>query len=272
EKFFSHIIEHQETTEWNTSEQRVDTLQTSSIGKIILQQTSVTPEDKTAVHHCLLQAIQDSGLKCLAWSHQALGLQQRIQFINRNRNRYADIDKLLQENPLPDVSETRLLNTLSEWLLPFLTNQNSFKNLQKIDLYRLLSNQLSWPQQQLIERLAPEKITVPSGSSIHIDYSDIDTPVLAVRLQEVFGLYETPTVLNGNIKLMMHLLSPARRPMQVTQDLKSFWQSTYHEVKKELRGKYKRHYWPDDPFTAQATSKTKKQMHSDLAGKEKDSP
>jgi ATP-dependent helicase HrpB len=110
---------------------------------------------------------------------------------------------------------------------------------------------------------------VPSGSAISIDYADPVQPVLAVRLQEVFGLYETPAVLNGHCKLMMHLLSPARRPMQVTQDLNSFWQTTYHEVKKELRGKYKRHYWPDDPFTAQATSKTKKQMHRDRAEKEK---
>ncbi len=269
EKFFSHIIERQEITEWNSNEQRVDTRQTSSIGKIILQQTSITPEDKTTVHRCLLQAIQDTGLKCFEWGDRALGLQHRVQFINKNGESYPAIEKLLRDNPLPDLSETHLLNTLTEWLLPFLINENSFKNLQKIDLYKLLSNQLSWSQQQLIEQLAPEKITVPSGSSIHIDYSDIDTPVLAVRLQEVFGLYETPAVLNGNINLMMHLLSPARRPMQVTQDLKSFWQSTYHEVKKELRGKYKRHYWPDDPFTAQATSKTKKQMNRDIEEREK---
>ena len=125
----------------------------------------------------------------------------------------------------------------------------------------LLKSLLSWDQQQLINQLAPEKITVPSGSAIGIDYSDANQPVLAVRLQEVFGLYETPVLLNGQCKLMMHLLSPARKPMQVTQDLNSFWQTTYHDVKKELRGKYKRHYWPDDPFTAQATSKTKKNMN-----------
>ena len=120
---------------------------------------------------------------------------------------------------------------------------------------------LSWEQQQIIDRLAPEKIIVPSGSAISIDYADLKTPVLAVRLQEVFGLHETPALMDGHCRLMMHLLSPAHRPMQVTQDLNSFWKTAYHEVKKELRGKYKKHYWPDDPLTAQATSKTRKQMN-----------
>jgi len=150
---------------------------------------------------------------------------------------------------------------LEEWLQPHLNKENSLKQCLKLELHSLLLNQLSWEQQQLIKKLAPEKISVPSGSSVSIDYSDPVQPVLAVRLQEVFGLYDTPTVLNGHCKLMMHLLSPARHPMQVTQDLNSFWQTTYHDVKKDLRGKYKRHYWPDDPFTAQATSKTKKNMN-----------
>ena len=105
-----------------------------------------------------------------------------------------------------------------------------------------------------------KKVSDPIDCVI-IDYADPIQPVLAVRLQEVFGLYDTPTLINGQCKLMMHLLSPARKPMQITQDLSSFWKTTYHDVKKELRGKYKRHYWPDDPFTAQATSKTKKQKN-----------
>jgi len=192
-----------------------------------------------------------------------MNLRQRLQFINQqiNNQKSNNKNKPLSEIKLPDFSEHSLLNTLTEWLQPYLTNENSIKQCQKLDMVKLLLNQLSWEQQQLIDKLAPEKITVPSGSNIRIDYSDPLTPVLAVRLQEVFGLYETPTLLNGSCKLMMHLLSPARRPMQVTQDLHSFWQTTYHEVKKELRGKYKRHYWPDDPLTAQATSKTKKQMN-----------
>ena len=261
EKYFSNNIEKHETIEWNTAEQRAEARQSSSIGKIVLQQALVTPKDKTAVHQCLLQAIKNMGLQCLNWSEKAEALRQRVQFINYNGKNNETLKQQLNDSGLPDFSDESLLNTLPLWLQPYLKDENSIKQCQKLDLYKLLSDQLDWQQQQLIERLAPEKISVPSGSSIRIDYSDIKQPILAVRLQEVFGLNETPGILDGHVSLMMHLLSPARRPMQVTQDLNSFWKTTYHEVKKELRGKYKRHYWPDDPFSAQATSKTKKQMN-----------
>jgi ATP-dependent helicase HrpB len=127
-------------------------------------------------------------------------------------------------------------------------------------LYTILLGQLSFEQTQKLNSMAPAKLKVASGSNINIDYSNSDQPFLAVRLQEMFGTKKTPTILNGKVKLMIHLLSPASRPMQVTQDLESFWKNTYDEVKKELRGKYKKHYWPDDPLEAQATSKTKKRM------------
>jgi ATP-dependent helicase HrpB len=184
-----------------------------------------------------------------------------VQFINHQLCHNQTLKAQLKEQNLPDFSDEALVNNLETWLQPYLNNETSIRQCAKLNIHTLLSSQLSWEQQQLINKLAPEKITVPSGSAISIDYADPVQPVLAVRLQEVFGLYETPTVLNGHCKLMMHLLSPALRPMQVTQDLNSFWQTTYPEVKKELRGKYKRPYWPDDPFNAQATSKTKKQMN-----------
>jgi len=259
--YFSDNIEHTENVEWNETQQRVEAKQTSCIGKIILQEKLVTPENKDTIFRCLVEAISSTGLQCLNWSEPASNLKQRVQFININAENHPALKKQLANEPLPDFSDGALRDNLSDWLLPYLKNENSFKQLQKLNIHTLLLNQLSWQQQQLIEKLAPEKIKVPSGSQIKIDYSDPQKPVLAVRLQEVFGLYETPKILNGHYSLMMHLLSPARRPMQVTQDLNSFWQTTYHEVKKELRGKYKRHYWPDDPFTAQATSKTKKQMN-----------
>lgn len=260
EDFFHDQIKHSETISWNETLQRVEAKQTAAMGKIILQETLTTPEDKTAVHFCLLQAIQTMGLQCLNWTPQAINLKQRVQFINYHIDNSAALKKKLEHHRLPDLSDQALKNSLKEWLLPHLTNENSIKQCQKLNIYTLLLSQLDWQQQQLMNQLAPEKITVPSGSAIRIDYSDPAQPVLAVRLQEVFGLYETPALLHGHCKLMMHLLSPSRRPMQVTQDLNSFWQTTYHDVKKELRGKYKRHYWPDDPLTAQATSKTKKQM------------
>lgn len=259
--YFIEHIQQTENTEWNETQQRVEVKQETRIGKITLQEKLITPDNKQDIHLCLLQAIKNIGLQCLAWSPQASRLKQRVQFINSNIKNYPTLKKQLDDTPLPDFSDETLRNSLSLWLQPYLKNENSIKQCQKLDLHALLLNNLSWQQQQLLNKLAPEQITVPSGSAISIDYSDPHTPILAVRLQEVFGLYETPTLLDGHIQVMMHLLSPAHRPMQVTQDLNSFWQTTYHEVKKELRGKYKRHYWPDDPLTAQATSKTKKQMN-----------
>ena len=242
--------------EWNEKQQRVEARQVRRIGQIKLQENRITPDDMTVIHQRLLQAIADLGLQCLNWSEDALNLKQRVEFVRLHSKEGS------RQYDLPDFSDKALLETLNDWLAPHLTNENSIKACrQRLNLKNILLAQLSWEQQQLLEKLAPERITVPSGSKIKIDYSDPEQPVLSVRLQEVFGLNETPTLLEGKVKLMMHLLSPARRPMQVTQDLRSFWETTYHEVKKELRGKYKKHYWPDDPFTAQATSKTKKQMN-----------
>lgn len=259
--YFADHIQQTENIEWNERQQRVEVKQTVQLGKIVLQEKIITPENKQVLHQCLLQAIKNIGLQCLPWSPQASSLRQRVQFINLNIENYPGLKKQFNENKLPDFSDQTLLDTLDQWLQPYLKNENSIKQCQKLDMHTLLLNQLDWQQQQLLEKLAPERITVPSGSAIRIDYNEAETPILAVRLQEVFGLYETPTILDGHIKLMMHLLSPAHRPMQVTQDLNSFWQTTYHQVKKELRGKYKRHFWPDDPLSAPATSKTKKQMN-----------
>lgn len=267
QEYFSDNIEHEERVEWNESAQRVEAKQTSRMGKIILQESILhdvkNTQTQEAIQQCLMQAVRNTALECLNWNAKANSLKQRVLFINHQLNNNPAVKKQFADQTFPDFSEQALSDTLSEWLQPHLSNENSLKQCFKLDLYSLLLNQLSWEQQQLIKQLAPEKISVPSGSAVNIDYSDPLQPVLAVRLQEVFGLYDTPTVLKGHCKLMMHLLSPARHPMQVTQDLNSFWQTTYHDVKKDLRGKYKRHYWPDDPFTAQATSKTKKQMNRD---------
>jgi len=264
QEYFSENVQHEEHVEWNESAQRAEVKQTSRIGKIILQESIQhdvkNADTQAAIQRCLILAIRSRGLDCLNWSAKALSLKQRVLFMNHHLQNNAALKKQFTE-PLPDFSDQALSDTLDEWLQPHLSHENSLKQCFKLDMYNLLLNQLSWEQQQQVKQFAPERIDVPSGSSVNIDYSDPEQPVLAVRLQEVFGLYDTPTLLNGQCKLMMHLLSPARKPMQITQDLNSFWKTTYHDVKKELRGKYKRHYWPDDPFTAQATSKTKKQMN-----------
>jgi len=265
QEYFGENIQQEERVAWNEDAQRVEAKQIRRMGNIVLQESILhdvkNTETQGAIQQCLMQAIRDTGLACLNWSAKATSLKQRVQFIRHHLDDNPAVKKQFADQPLPDFSEQALSDSLDTWLQPHLHHENSLRQCFKLDVYSLLLNQLSWKQQQRIKHTAPERISVPSGSSVNIDYSDPAQPVLAVRLQEVFGLYDTPTLLNGQCKLMMHLLSPACKPMQVTQDLNSFWQTTYHDVKRELRGKYKRHYWPDDPFTAQATSKTKKQMN-----------
>jgi ATP-dependent helicase HrpB len=186
-----------------------------------------------------------------------------VQFLNTQQRSGVINEPQLAALVLPDMSDDWLLQHLETWLLPHLSGHNNLKKLQSLDLYSILRTGLTWPQQTQLDALAPMHITVPSGSRIAIDYTDPNTPVLAVRLQELFGLQQTPSIINGKFSLLIHLLSPGYKPMQVTQDLASFWRTTYFEVRKELRGKYKKHYWPEDPLTAQATSKTKRRMKSD---------
>lgn len=183
-------------------------------------------------------------------------MRARVDFLRRNTNQFSS---LLADLELPDWSDAVLLESLDEWLLPHLQGFNKLDDLKQLNLRDILRGQLDWPVQQKIDELAPEHVTVPSGSKIRIDYTE-EPPILAVRLQEMFGQVKTPAILKGRYPLMIHLLSPARRPVQVTRDLSSFWANTYREVKKELRIKYQKHFWPDDPLTAPATNKTKKRM------------
>ena len=239
------------STVWNSSVKRVETKAQKTLGCIVLAEQQCSPGSNDDVHAALLEGVKTLGLAVLNWSKEAEAFRQRVNFVNLQK---------IQQCQLPELDDHYLLNNLDEWLAPHLSGQNSVKQLQKLDLHTILQSCLTWPQQQQLKQWVPTHITVPSGSKVAIDYTVAQTPVLAVRLQEVFGLQDSPTILDGQVTLTMHLLSPARKPMQITQDLRSFWQTTYHDVKKELKGKYKRHYWPDDPFTAIATNKTKRNM------------
>jgi ATP-dependent helicase HrpB len=146
-----------------------------------------------------------------------------------------------------------LLDSLSDWLGPAVRGIRRWDELSRVDLAQLMLARLSWERRAALDTLAPTHIQVPSGSRIAIDYANPEAPVLAVRLQEVFGWTETPRVGGGVVPLTLHLLSPARRPVQVTRDLASFWRTTYFEVRKDLKGRYPKHRWPDDPFQASAS-------------------
>ena len=155
------------------------------------------------------------------------------------------------------MSDAALLDALPEWLGPAVRGIRRWNDLERLDLAHLLLGRLSWQQRAAIDILAPSHLQVPSGSRIAIDYGDPAAPVLAVRLQEIFGLTETPRIGGGAVALTLHLLSPAGRPVQVTRDLASFWRTTYFEVRKDLKGRYPKHRWPDDPLQASASRRRK---------------
>ena len=248
EDYLAEQLKIHEDVTWNEEQERVEARRVIKIGAITLKSIALKSPSSDKVAEVLIEELEVLGLDALTWSKEAMALRQRVNFA-----KYHGLD-------MPDFSDDHLLENMDEWLSPYLSNINSLKACKGLNLHNILLGQLTYEQTQTLNTQAPAKIKVASGSNIAIDYANITQPVLAVRLQEMFGTTDTPTVLNGKVKLMLHLLSPASRPMQMTQDLKSFWENTYDEVKKELRGKYKRHYWPDDPLEAQATSKTKKRM------------
>jgi ATP-dependent helicase HrpB len=249
EQILTHLkTRTQKQVTWNETHERVEVREVTTLGKLTLEERQLTSTDTPEVTEVLLEEIEAMGLDVLPWDKRTRRLQERVNFLHHH------------DAAFPDFSEASLLSRLDTWLAPYLEGVSSLKALRTLDLYPILLGQLSYEETQRLDRLAPEKIKVASGSQIAIDYTDPAQPILAVRLQEMFGTTQTPTLMEGRVTLMLHLLSPAHRPIQMTQDLASFWENTYEEVKKELRGRYKKHYWPDNPLEAQATNKTKKKM------------
>lgn len=213
------------------------------IGELVFESKSLLniPEETRAKALC--EAIRREGLEVLPWTDHTRQIQARAASLRCWR----------PDDDLPDLSDGALTETLEDWLAPFLAGIRKRDDFAKLDLETALKSVLTYQQSQRLEMLAPAKMHVPSGSNIKLEYAmDGGTPVLAVRLQEVFGLLETPTINEGRIAVLLHLLSPAYRPVQVTQDLRSFWQNTYPNVRKELGRRYPKHSWPEDPWTAQA--------------------
>ena len=258
---FAELIEQTESVRWDSKAGRAIASLQTSFGRILLDESPAKNISPELISRALLDALRQKGqhgLNSLPWSKEAQSLRMRVEFLRQCKEEYAEEIVGLD---LPDWSDSHLLETLEDWLLPHLAGFSKLEQLQQLNLLNILQSQLDWNDQQRIDALAPSHFQVPSGSRIAITYEE-RPPVLAVRLQEIFGLAQTPAILAGRYPLMVHLLSPAQRPVQVTRDLASFWANTYAEVKKELRIKYQKHFWPDDPLTAQATNKTKKRMNS----------
>ena len=248
---FHETIQWRENVQWDSSKGAVNAERCRCYQHLQLSCEPITLPDVNIVTSIILAQIRSSGLSLLPWTPALRKWQQRVLFLCRYKNNDA-------ENPWPDVSDNHLLETLDDWLSPFLSGVKSLKTLEKIDLGSALGSLLPYHLQQQLDRCAPTHIIVPSGSRIPIDYS-AETPVLAVRLQEMFGLTQTPAICEGKCPLQLHLLSPAGRPLQITSDLAGFWQTSYHSVKKDMKGRYPKHHWPDDPLTAIPTNRAKRQ-------------
>jgi ATP-dependent helicase HrpB len=238
-----HLAIEREVVRWDKEREMVIGTHEKSVGNLILASKPLTkiPDEKRL--KVLFEVIRNEGLKIVGWSEAEENWQARVLSLRAWR----------KDEEWPDVGEEHLLETLEEWLTPHLNGVSKKSDFKKLDLQNIIAGLLPWNLQSKLDELAPSKIEVPSDSMISVSYyADGRQPELAVRLQEVFGLLETPTVNAGKTRIVMHLLSPGYKPVQVTQDLRSFWTNTYAAVRKELRVRYQKHSWPEDPWTAQA--------------------
>lgn len=244
------LFVREEAILWNSESKRVEARELRRLGAIIIESRPLPNPDAASVKQALIEGIRSQGLQTLFSAPKALSLLQRLRALHHYN----------PDQSFGNFSDEALLSSLETWLSPHLTSQSSLKECESLDLYAILSSQLTWEQTKRLDILLPTHFTAPTGSSIALDYSDPEAVILAIRIQEVFGLSDHPSIMEGKIPLLVHLLSPARRPIQVTRDLVGFWNGSYSDVKKELKGRYPKHYWPDDPRHAEATSRTKKFM------------
>jgi ATP-dependent helicase HrpB len=246
EQHFATQIERRAEVRWDDESHAVVAIERRMLGALTLSERPLRDVPQSAITAALLDAIRRNGIAALPWSREAARLRQRLAFLHA-----------LDDSDWPDVSDAALLDRLDDWLAPWLGNARSLADVQRVDFAEALVTGLSWELRSRIDELAPTHIVVPSGSRIPIDYEDTRSPVLAVRLQEMFGLERTPAIADARVPLTLQLLSPAHRPVQVTRDLASFWRTTYFDVRRDLRGRYPKHYWPDDPLQAEPTRRTR---------------
>lgn len=245
ERNFPHMFHSKDVMEWNSRTKSVDAAEREFFGEIPVRDRPLKGHAPEALLQCLCDGIRREGIDRLNWIPAARNLQARISTVA-----YA-----MPEEGLPNVSDEALAATLEQWLGPYLDGKTSLAQASAVDLVQPLQAMLGGAARRL-DPLAPTQLAVPSGSNIKIDYTGAQ-PAASVRIQEVFGMMETPRIAGGRIPILLKLLSPAQRPVQVTSDLASFWKNGYPEVRKDLRGRYPKHYWPEDPMQATATRRVK---------------
>lgn len=234
---------------WDENAARVAAIHSLRLGKIVVEEKKLSDADPEEIRQAMLAGIRRMGLTCLPWDRPSRQLQARVCCL-----------RLWQpEVAWPDLCDSELVRDLG-WLELYIGGISRAEQLKQLNLQEILLSMLGWELQQKLREDVPTSISVPSGSKIAVEYAVDEPPHMAVRIQEMFGQAETPTICGGRIGLVLHLLSPARRPVQVTTDLAGFWQRSYPEVKKELKGRYPKHFWPDDPLAAEATRGVKRKF------------
>ena len=242
---FGEQIVRDEVVEWHDASRSVRARRRTMLGALTIEEVALRDADVELVRATLLQGVVREGVRALPWSPAGRRIRERLAFIQTH------------DASWPDVADDALTATLTDWLGPHVDGMRRFTDLERVDWSEALLGLLAWDRRNALDRLAPTHLEVPSGSRVQIDYGEPTAPVLAVKLQEVFGWTATPMLLEGRVPLTLHLLSPAQRPVQVTRDLAGFWRTSYFDVRKELRGRYPRHPWPEDPLTAVPTKRVK---------------
>ncbi len=244
----SHLLKNESYLTWPKKDESLRATERVMLGKLLISESPLIKVPEQDISKTVCQYIRSIGLHILPWDENSKKIQDRINFLHQNPT---------TKDLWPNVENDYLLDSLEVWLGPYLGAITHKNHLKKLDMATILLNQFNWKKQQELNTQAPEKIKVPSGSTIALDYSSFP-PSLEVKLQEMFGCLKTPEVAGVQIKIA--LLSPSKKPLAVTQDLPNFWEFVYSDVKKEMRGRYPKHPWPDDPFTALATNKTNKAL------------
>ncbi len=240
ETHFSNQIEVVENVGWDSRSQNVVAARVRKLGALILEERALTTADPEAMAEAMLKGVAEMGLMALPWTDAANSFRAQVQFLKR----------LFPEEAWPDLSDEALAQNLDEWLKPYLAGISRKSHLERLDMLAILKNLVPYDLQRQMDGLAPRRIEVPSGAHVAIDYETEGDPVIRVRLQEMFGLAKTPTIAKGRAQLRIELLSPAGRPLAVTKSLETFWTNGYPDVRAELRGRYPKHSWPEDPLSA----------------------
>ncbi|WIF75722.1 MULTISPECIES: ATP-dependent helicase HrpB [Citrobacter] len=242
------LLQQSDTIEWDETQGTLKALRRSRIGQLTVKVQALAKPSEEELHLAMLNGIRDKGLSVLNWTPEAEQFRLRLQCAAN----------WLPDYNWPAVDEDSLLATLESWLLPHMSGVHSLRALKALNVGQALRGLLDWSMLQRLDSELPAHYTVPTGSRIAIRYHEDNPPVLAVRMQEMFGEAKTPTIAEGRVPLVLELLSPAQRPLQVTSDLSAFWQGSYREVQKEMKGRYPKHVWPDDPANTAPTRRTKK--------------